>query len=112
MKKAEDKVEIYLELTILNHWLSSWLGKMIITHFWNCPLCSIGWSWKDVQRSVFTQSGFSQTHKIGNIGIISHKLQFPFLFVPNDVGKCKIRYLWAPEDYILGLQTSLGVVNF
>ena len=47
------------------------------------------------------QTSLSQRHTIGNITIIANLvflihvcLQFPFLFVPNDVGKCETRYLW------------------
>ena len=47
-------------------------------------------------------SGFSQTHKIGNIGIIANSaylhistyLQFPPPFATYDVSKYKIRYQW------------------
>ena len=46
-----------------------------------------------IVRLVSFYSGFSQTHKIGNICIIANfvypsmYLQFPALFAPYDVGK-------------------------
>ena len=49
---------------------------------------------------VVIHSSFSQTHKIGNIGIIANfvypmYLQFPSLFVPYDVSKRGNNYQWV-----------------
>ena len=58
------------------------------------------------------QSRFLRTQKIGNFGI-NVNIVFPYIcsfsiyFVPYYVSKCKIRYLWVPEAYILSLQTPL-----
>ena len=47
-----------------------------------------------------SNSGFSQTHKIGNLGIIVNFvfpcLQFSFLFVPYDVSKFENRFQSTP----------------
>ena len=44
-------------------------------------------------------SGFSQTHKFGNIAIIANSvfpyiLQFSSLFTPCNVSKCELKYQW------------------
>ena len=57
------------------------------------------------------QSGFSQTHKIANNGIVTNfvfpYLQFPSLFATNDVSKYNTGCQWLQQDYISQLQTSL-----
>ena len=50
------------------------------------------------------QLEFSRTYKIGNIAIF---FQFPPLFAPSDVSKCRIRYQWGLEDKTSRLQTLL-----
>ena len=51
-----------------------------------------------------SQSGFSQTHKIANIGIIANfvltYLQFPSSFAQYYVSKCEIGCQWVQGDYI------------
>ena len=71
---------------------------------------------------MFRQSGFSQTHKIGNIGInaklcIPIHLQFPPLVAPYDASKCETKCQLLCVDYVSRLQTLLvlfisnGTVN-
>ena len=54
------------------------------------------------RKSVTPQSGFPQTHKIGNIGIIANfvfpYLHFPSLFAPYDISIYDIRYQWIWVD--------------
>ena len=65
----------------------------------------------------FWQTSFSQRHKIGNIAIVANLLfliylQFPFLFVSNDFGKCEMRILVGKEEYIFKFTEFISLVPF
>ena len=64
-----------------------------------------------------THSSFSQTYKVGNVGIIANfvspiYVQFSSLFTTTDDSKCEIRNQWVYDHYILRSNATLDWLIF
>ena len=69
------------------------------------PICDLSginhWNQHQYMNSTHHFS-FSQTHKVGNVGIycqlcVTIFVQFSSLFSPNDARKCEIRNQWQSK---------------